>query len=175
MCVYIYTHTHKCVCESLCCTSEASITLLIIYLLFSHQVISNSATPWTPTLQASLSLTISQSLPKFTSIELVIPSKHIILCHPLLLPSIFPSVRIFSNESTVCIRWPRYWNFSFNNSPSSEYSGLISFKIDWFELFLSKGLSSIFSNTTVKKYLFFSPEPSLWSTSYIHTWLLEKP
>ena len=95
-----------------------------------------SVTPWTVAHQASRSLTISQSLPKFMSIESVIPSNHLILCHPLLLlPSIFPSIRDFSNESTLRIRWPTYWSFSFSLSPSNEYSGLIAFRMDWLALF----------------------------------------
>ena len=89
------------------------------------------ATPWTAGHQASLSITNSQSLPKPMSIESVIPSNHLILCHPLLLlPSIFPSIRVFSNESALCIRWPKYWSFSFNLSPSNEHPGLISFRMD---------------------------------------------
>ena len=93
------------------------------------------ATPWTAARQASLSITNSQSLPKFMFIESVMPSSHLILCHPLLLlPSIFPSIRVFSNESAFSIRWPKNWNFSFNISPSNEYSGLISSRIDWLEL-----------------------------------------
>ena len=91
------------------------------------------ATPWTATHQASLSITISLSLPKFMSIELVMPSSHLILWHPLLLPSIIPSIRDVSNESSIHIRWSKYWSFSFSISPSSEYSGLISLKIDWFD------------------------------------------
>ena len=88
-------------------------------------------TPWTAAHQASLSITNSQSLLKLMSIELVMPSNHLILCHPLLfLPSIFPSIRVFSNDSGLCIRWPKYWRFSFNISPSNEHSGLISFRLD---------------------------------------------
>ena len=91
-------------------------------------------TPWTAAHQASLSITNSQSLLKIMSIELVMPSNHLTLCHPLLLPLlIFPSIRVFSNESLLCIRWPNYWSFSFRISPSNEYSGLISFRIDWME------------------------------------------
>ena len=93
------------------------------------------ATPWTAARQASLSITNSQSLLKLMSIESVMPSNHLILCHPLLLlPSIFPSIRVFSNESAFRIRWPKYWSFSFNISPSNEYSGLISFRMDWLDL-----------------------------------------
>ena len=93
------------------------------------------ATPWTATHQASLFIANSWSLFKFTSIESVMPSNHLILCHSLLLlPSIFPSIRVFSNESVLCIRWPKYWNFSFSISPPNEYSGLISFRMDWLDL-----------------------------------------
>ena len=97
-------------------------------------------TPWTATCQAFLSITNSQSLLKFTSIELVMPSNYLILCRPLLLlPSIFPSIRVFSNESALHIRWPKYWSFSFIISPSSEYSGLISFRIDWLDILVVQG------------------------------------
>ena len=93
------------------------------------------ATPWTATCQAFLSITNSQSLLKLMSIELVMPSNHLILCRPLLLPlSIFPSIRIFSTESVLRIRWPKYWSFSFSLSPSNEYSGMISFRMDWLDL-----------------------------------------
>ena len=101
---------------------------------------SDSVTPWTAACQASLSITNSWSLLKPISIESVIPSNHLILCHPLLLPpSIFPSVRVFSNELTLRIRWPKYWSFSFNISPSNEYSGLISFRMDWLDLLAVQG------------------------------------
>ena len=88
------------------------------------------ATPWTTACQASLSITSSQSLPKLMSIESVMPSNHLILCHPLLMPSIFPSIRVFSNESALRIRWPKYWSFTFSISPSNECSGLIPFRMD---------------------------------------------
>ena len=92
-------------------------------------------TPLTAACKASLSITNSQSLPKFMSIESVMPSNHLILCHPLfLLPLIFPSIRVFSNESALHIRWPKYWSFSFNISPSNEHPGLISFRMDWLDL-----------------------------------------
>ena len=97
-------------------------------------------TPWTAAHQASLSFTISWSLLKLISIKLMMPSNHLILCHPLLsLPSIFPSVRVFSSESALHIRWPKYWSFSFSISPSKEYSGLTSFIIDWFDLLSVQG------------------------------------
>ena len=92
------------------------------------------ATPWTAAHQAFLSITNSRSLLKFMSIQLVMPSNHLILCRPLLLPSIFPSIRVFSNESVLHIRWPKYWSFNFSISPSNEYSGLISFRMDWLDL-----------------------------------------
>ena len=147
-------------------------------LLFRHPVVSNSATPWTAARQASLSLIISQRLPKFMFIASVMLSSHLILwCPFLLLPSIFPSIRDFSNESSVCIRWPKYWRSSFSMSPSSEYSGLISIKIDLIGLIslLSRGLSGVFSSTTVRRYQFFGVLPSLWSSSHNQTWPLGRP
>ena len=97
-------------------------------------------TPWTAACQASLSITISQSLLTLMSIELVMPSNHLLLCRSLLLPpSIFPSIRVFSNESILCIRWPKYWSYSFSISPSNEYSGLISFRMDWLDLLAVQG------------------------------------
>ena len=97
-------------------------------------------TPWIAACQGSLSITNSRSLPKFMSIESVMPSNHLILCHPLLLlPSLFPSIRVFSNESALCIRWPKYWSFSFNISPSNEHPGLISFRMDWLDLLAAQG------------------------------------
>ena len=108
--------------------------------------------PWTAACQASLSLTISQSLPKFMSIELVMPSNCLILWHPLLLPSIIPSIRDVSNESSIHIRWSKYWSFSFSISPSSEYSGLISYGIDWFDLPAGQGtLKSLLQHHSLKK------------------------
>ena len=107
---------------------------------FSHSVVSDSVTPWTAACQVSLSITNSQSLLKLMSIGSVMPSNHLILCRPLLLlPSAFPSIRVFSRESVLCIRWPNYWSFSFSISPSNEYSGLISFRIDWLDLLAVQG------------------------------------
>ena len=97
-------------------------------------------TPWTTASQNFLSITSSQNLPKLMSIDLVMPSNHLTLCHPLLLlPSIFPSTRVFSNESVLCIRWPKYWSFSFSISPFNEYSGLIFFRMDWLDLLAVQG------------------------------------
>ena len=110
---------------------------LFSYYFISVQLLSRVllfAAAWTAAHQAFLSITNSQSLPKLMSIELVMPSSHLILCRPLLLlPSIFPSIRVFSNESALCIRWPKYWSFSFNISPSNEHPGLISFRMDWLD------------------------------------------
>ena len=126
-------------------------------------------TPWTAAQQALPFSTISQSLLKFMSIESVMPSNHLILCRPpSLLPSIFPSIRVFSNESVLHITWPKYWSFSFSISPSKGYSGLISFRIDWFDLL------AVQRTFKVQKHQFFSAQLSLWSTSHIHRWLLKK-
>ena len=109
-------------------------------------------------LQASLSFTISQRLLKHMSIESVILFNQFILCHPLRLSSIFTSITVFSNESALRIRWPKYWSFSFSISPSNEYSGLISFRMDWFDLLAVRGLSRVF-NIIVQKHLFFGAQP----------------
>ena len=112
----------------------------------------DSVTTWTTACQASLSITNSWSLLKLMSIEPVMPSNYLILCHPLLLlPSIFPGIRVFSNESVLCIRWPKYWSFSFNISPSNKYSGLISFRIDWLDLLAVQGtLKSLLQHHSLK-------------------------
>ena len=147
--------------------------MVISSVQFSRSVASNSLWLWTAARQASLSITNSRSPPKPMSIESVMPSNHLILCRPLLLlPSIFPSIRVFSNESALHIRWPKYWGFSFSISPSNEYSGLISCRINWSPC--SPRDSRVFSNTTVRKHQFFSAQPSLWSNSHIHTWLLPR-
>ena len=127
-------------------------------------------TPWSAACQASLSITNSWSLLKLVSIELVMPSNHRILCHPLLLPpSNFPSIRVFSNESVPCIRWPKYCSFSFSISPSNEYPGLVSFGwTGWISL-QSNGLSTVFFNTTAQKHQFFRARFPLWCNSHIHT------
>ena len=136
---------------------------------FSHSVVFNSVTPWTAARQASLSITNSQSLLKLMFIESVMLSNHLGLCCPLLLPSIFPNIRVFSKESALRITWPKYWSFNFNIRPSNEYSRLISLEwTGWISL-QSKGLSRVFSNTTVQKHQFFGTQLSLQSNSHIHT------
>ena len=126
------------------------IYIYMLYIWFSVAVMSDSLQPHGH--QASLSFTISLSLLKLMSTELVMPSNHLILCHPLLpLPSIFPSIRVFSNESAPPIRWPKYWSFSFSISLSNEYSGLISFRIDWFDLLAVQGtLKSLLQHHSLK-------------------------
>jgi len=127
---------------------------------FSCSVVTDSATPWTAARRSSLSFTISWSLFKLMSIELVMPSNHLILCHPLLiLPSIFPSIRVFSNESVLRMRWPKYWTYSFNEywkkSPSNEYSWLISFRMDWLDLLAVQGtLKSLLQHRNLKALIF---------------------
>ena len=125
------------------------------------------ATPGITARQASLSITNSQISLRLTSIESVMPSSHLILCCSLfLLPPIPPSIRIFSNESTLRMRWPKYWSFSLSIIPSKEHPGLISFRMDWLQ---SKGLSGVFSNTTIQNSLFFGTQLSSQSNSHIHT------
>ena len=151
------------------------IEMYLILLVFSHSVMSNSLrlhglqhtrracpspSPWVCSLM---------------SVELVTPSNSLILWITLLLlPSIFPSIRVFFSESALCIRWPKYWSFSFSISPSNERSGLFPLGLTGLISLQSKGLSRVFANTTVQKHQFFDAQPFLWSTSHIHTWLLEK-
>ena len=136
-----------------CCDIHSSVQSISCVWLF--------ATPWTTVHQASLSITNSQSLLKLKFIESVMPSSHLILCCPLLLPpSIFPSIRVFSSESVLCIRWPKYWSFSFSVSPSNEHSGWISFRIDWLDLAVQGTLKSLLQHQ-VQKHQFFSAQLSL--------------
>ena len=136
---------------------------------------SDSVTPWNAARQASLSFTVSWSLPKLMFFESVMLLNHLVLCHPLLLPLIFTSIRVFSSESALCMRWTKYYSFSFSISPSKEYSGLISFKVDLFDLLAVQG--------TLKRLLQYRsskvPIPQLssilWSNFHLHTGLLEKP
>ena len=127
-------------------------------------------TPWTAALQASLSFTVSQSLLKLASIESMMPSNHLI-CHPLLLlPSIFPNIRVFSNESTLRIRWPKYWSFSFSVSPSSEHSGLISFRSDWFDLLTVQGtLKSLLQHHVMKAVILWRSVFFMVQLSHLYT------
>ena len=134
------------------------------------------ATPWTATLQAPLSFTISRSFLKLMSIESVMPSNHLIFCHLLLLlPSIFPSIRVFSNESALLIKWPKYWNLASASVPPVNTQGWFPLGLIGLISWLSKGLSRVFSSTTIWKYQFFGTQPSLRFNSHIHIWLLEKP
>ena len=135
--------------------------------MFSCSVTSDPVTPWTEACQASLTFTISWSLLKLKSIEWVMSPYHLILCRPfLLLPSIFPSIGVFSNELALHIKWPKYWSFSFSIRPSKEYSGLISLRIDGFDLLAVQGIFKGLLSTTVLKYQFFSAQPSFWSNSW---------
>ena len=132
-------------------------------------------TPWTAAGQGFLSITNNWSLLKFMSINLVMSFNDLILCHPLLLlPSGFPSIRVFLNESVLQIRWSKCWRFIFRISPSNEYSGLISFRTDWIDLPAVQYISRVFSNTRVQKDQFIDARLSLCSNTHIHTWLLEK-
>ena len=146
---------------------------VVIAQLLNH--VRLFAAPRTAARQASMFFTISWSLLKLMSIDSMMPTNHFILCYALLLlPSVFPSIRDLSNESVLHIRWPEYWSFSFSISPSNEYSGLISFRMDWLDLFAVQGLSRVFSNTTVWRHQFICTQP-LWFNSHLHMWLLEKP
>ena len=155
----------ECVCSSIQFSSVQSLSRVQLF-----------TTPWTAAHHASLSITNFQSSLKLKSIKLVMPSSYLIFCDPLLLlPPIPPRIKIFSNESTIHMRWPKYWSFSFNISPSNEHE-------DWSPLgwtgwisLQSKGLSRVFSNTTVQKHQFFGVQLSSQSNSHIHTWPLEKP
>ena len=151
-------------------TSTTWEALELLSLQFSHAVMSDLCDPMdcsTPGFPVHHQL---PELLKFMSIESVMPSNHLILCCPLLLlPPIPPSIGVFSNESTLRMRWPKYWSFSFSISPSNEHSGLISFRMDWLDLLCSKGLSRVFSNTTVQKHQFFSAQLSSQSNSHIHS------
>ena len=141
----------------------------------SRSVVSNSLWPYELQHSTSLSITNSQSSLRFMSIESLMPSSHLILCLPLLLmPSIPPSIRVFSNESTHRMRWPKYWSFSFSIIPSKEQDRSPLEWTGWISL-QSKGLSRVFSSTTIWKHQFCGGQPFLWFNAHIHTWLLEKP
>ena len=143
-------------------------SLFVVLHWLSH--VQLFVTPRTSAYQAPLSFTISQSSLKFMSIESVMPSNDLILCHPLLLlPTVFPSIRVFSSELALHTRWSKYWSFSFGISPSKEYSGLISLGLTGLVSLLSRGFSRVFFITTIQKHQFFGAQSSLWSNSYIHT------
>ena len=127
-------------------------------------------TPWTVACQASLSFTISRSLLKLTSIELVMPSHYLIFCLPLLLlPSVFPSIRVFSNESALCLQWPKYWSFSFSTSPSNVYSGLVSFRMDWFDLLaVQRTLKSLLQHHSSKASILWHSAFFMVQLSYLY-------
>ena len=160
-----------------CTSGTVSKVTKFIYQIRSDQSLSRVwlfVTPWIVACQASLSITNSRSSLRLMSIESVMPSSHLILCRPLLLlPPTPPSIRVFSNESTLCMRWPKCWSFSFSIIPSKEMPGLISFRMDWLDLLAVKGLSRVLSNTTVQKHQFFSAQISSQSNSHIHRWPLE--
>ena len=146
------------------------VSLLHSVVVQSLSCVQLFATPWTAACQVSLSFTISQGLLTLMSIELVMSSNCLILCRPLLLlPSVFPSIRVFSSELALLITWVKYWSISFNISLSNEYSGLISFRMDWCDLLAVQGAFKIFSSTTIRKCQCFGAQPSLWSKSHIHT------
>ena len=135
-----------------------------VNLLQLLSLVRHFATPWTTACQASLSITNSQSLFKLMSIELVMPSNHLVLCRPLLLPPfIFPNIRVFSNKSALCIRWPKYWSFSFSISPSNEYSELISFRMDWSDLLAVQGTPTPQFKSINSSVLSFLHSPTLTS------------
>ena len=147
---------------------------IIVLQSLSH--VQLFATPWTAARQASLSITNSWNLLKLMPIESVMPSNPLIFCHPLLLqPSIFPSIRVFSNESVLHLRCPKYWSFSFSIIPSNEYSGPISFRMDWLDVLAVQGTLESHLQPTVQKHQFFAAQLSLQSNSHIHTRPLEKP
>ena len=155
------------------------INIILIYLYISSvQSLIMSDSLWPHGLQHSRlpCPSLFPNLLKLKSIESVMPSNHLILCHPVLpLPFIFPSIRVFYSESALPIRWPKYWSFIFSISPSNEYSGLISFRIDWLDLLAVQGTLKSLLQHHISKHQFFSAQLSLWSNSHIHTWLLEKP
>ena len=169
---------HKCqiIVEFLVYKEEKLFLLIAFSSLQSLSRVRLLAMPWTAARQDSMSITNSQSPPKPMSIESVMPSNHLILCCPLLLlPPIPTSIRVFSNESTLRTRWPKYWSFSFSIIPSKEIPGWSPLEWTGWTSLQSKGLSRVFSNTTVQKYQLFGAQLSSQSNSHIHTWPLEKP
>ena len=143
---------------------------------FSSSVVSHSLRPHESQHARPPYPSPTPGVQRLTSIESVMPSSHLILCRPLLLlPPIPPSIRVFSNESTIHMRWPKYWSFSFSIIPSKEIPGLISFRMDWLDLLAVQGILKSLLYTTVQKHQFFGAQPSSQSNSHIHTWPQEKP
>ena len=167
-CLYLAPHP---------CRSPLNLRAVPVPIVQSLSRVQLFATPWTAASQASLFFTIFRSLLKLMSIELLMPSNHLILCHPLLLlPSIFPSIRVFSSELALHIRWPKYWSISFSISPSNAYSGLISFRIDCFVLLAVQGtLKSLLQHHSSRASVFLYSAFFMKSNSHLSTWLLEKP
>ena len=171
-------HTYSLTPKTWSRTIKSTLSLMHMDQFSSVQSFSHVwlfATPWTAAPQANLSIINSRSLLKLVSIESVMPSNHLILCRPLLLPhSVFPSIRVFSNESVLHIRWPKYWSFSFIISPSSEYSGLISFRMDWLDLLAVQGtLKSLLQHHSSKASILWCL--TFFIVQFSHTGLLEKP
>ena len=188
ICICVYMHVYICISYNgiqLSHKKKEILSFVITWMDFegvqfsSVQSLSRVrlfATPWIAARQASLTITNSRSSPRLASIESVMPSSHLILCRPLLLlPPIPACIKVFSNKSSLRMRWPKYWSFSFSIIPSKEIPGLISFRMDWLDLLAVQGLSRVFSNTTVQKHQFFGTQPSSQFNSHIRTWLLEKP
>ena len=145
-----------------------SFCLCVFSVQVSRSVVPDSATPWIAALQASLSITSSRSLLKLMSVESVMPSNRLILRHPVLLSSVFPSIRIFSNESVFHIRWPNYWSFSFSVSPSCEFSGLIAFRMDWFDLEVQGTLKRLLQHHSLKASVLLGSAFFIGQHSYPH-------
>ena len=160
--------------SSPCLHQNCSVQFSHIQLVQSLSYVLLFVTPWTTACPDSLSITNSQRLLKLLSIESVMPSNHLILCHPLFLPpSIFPSIRVFSNESVLCIRWPKYWSFSFSISPSNEYSGLISIRMDWLHLLAVQGtLKSLLQHHSSKTSILRCS--AFFMVQLSHPYMLEK-
>ena len=147
-----------------------SILCTYVFVVQSLSHVPLFATPWTVALQASLTFTISWSLLRLMAIESVMPFNHLNLCHPLLLPSVFPNIRVVSSESVLCIRWTNYWSFSFSISPSNEYSGLISFRIDWIDLAVHGTLKSLLQHYSLKASIL--RRSALWPLFNMYHWKL---
>ena len=158
------------------CAVQLSAHLCVLVVVHLLSCVQLFMIPWMAASQASLSFTTSQSLLKLKSIESMMSSNHLILyCPLLLLPPIFPSIRVFSSELVLAIRWSKYWNFSFNITPSNEHSGWFPLGLTGLISLLFKGLLRVLSSSTICKHQFFNAQPSLWSNSHICTWLLDKP